>query len=399
MSSGVKYPVPTVRHDPVPELQSLLGQPSVFIAWPRGMKGTKQRWKHLTRAHMTPEYLANLKNGNIGVALGSVSGGLCAIDWDDAEFIKPFLTSNPSLAGTLQTRGQRGQTFWVLITGPLPKSSVMKTHFGEAVGEFRADGNQSIVWGIHPDTQKPYQFIVKKPVVPISFDSIKWPTKIANPPSLQRDGSHDSVSSVSLDAPSLCLSVNSVKTVEEAAEISIPSQPHQNNAALFKLARAIKAVEAQRGPLPKRDRLKAFTLWFDRAHSLGLLRDGQTKDQYLAEFINAGDCAKHALGESPAEEALKRAKAEPPPPEADIFSSDEAKLLVGVCYQLEKMSAGQPWFLACRTAAQFIGMNHTGAAKILKALVTMGVLKVVEANTTTKATRYRYVGQTPEAAP
>jgi hypothetical protein len=52
---------------PVPKLQKLLG-PAVFIGWPRGSKGTKRQWGHLTLADMTPEYLAKLASGNIGTS-------------------------------------------------------------------------------------------------------------------------------------------------------------------------------------------------------------------------------------------------------------------------------------------------------------------------------------------
>ena len=54
----------------VAELKELLGEPVVFIKWPKGVKGTKRKWKHLRAKHMTLEYLSELPSGNIGVALG-----------------------------------------------------------------------------------------------------------------------------------------------------------------------------------------------------------------------------------------------------------------------------------------------------------------------------------------
>jgi len=202
--------------DPVPELIRLLGDPAVFIAWPSGVKGTIKKWGHLTWAEMTPEYLVRLKDGNIGVALGEVSGGLCAIDWDDEAFVQPFLDLNPLLAETLQTHGARGRVFWVRFQGDYPKrSSRLKLGPTQEVGEFRSNGNQSIVWGIHPDTKKPYQRVVDKPVIRIEFNSIQWPKEISNPPRCteedRRDASH-SVASVS-SVPSVS-SVTSVSSVQ-----------------------------------------------------------------------------------------------------------------------------------------------------------------------------------------
>jgi hypothetical protein len=155
---------------------------------------------------MTPSYLAKLGAGNIGVALGEVSGGLCAIDLDDDELVQPFLTLNPHLAGTLQTHGARGRVFWLRFNGDYPQRTIkLKTHSSAEVGEFRSNGSQSIVWGIHPATQRPYQFVVKQPAVAVEFSAITWPTSIFNPPTLQRDRETDVINSVSLP---LCLSVS-----------------------------------------------------------------------------------------------------------------------------------------------------------------------------------------------
>ena len=165
--------------DPIPDLIQLLGQPVVFIDWPRGVKGNSQKWGYLTSAHMTPQYLSKLKLGNIGVALGEASGGLCAIDIDADEFVDPFRWANPGLAETLQTHGARGCVFWLRFKGSYPKNtSFLKTESGQGVGEFRSTGSQSIIWGIHPDTQRPYEFVLKGPVVEVDFESIQWPDQI-----------------------------------------------------------------------------------------------------------------------------------------------------------------------------------------------------------------------------
>jgi hypothetical protein len=191
--------------DPVPELLELLG-PVVLIGWPKGSKGTDQKWGHLTLEDMTPQHLGKLKDGNIGVALGEVSGGLCAIDCDRDDFAEAFLAVNPALAGTLQTHGARGRVFWVRFHGVYPKQTIkFKNDSGEAIGEFRSNGAQSIVWGIHPDTQKPYEFVVKKPALRIEFGSIRWPADISNPPGVLCRHADIQTNSVSLH---LCVSAS-----------------------------------------------------------------------------------------------------------------------------------------------------------------------------------------------
>src|ERR1022692_3123447 len=149
----------------VAELRKLLGEPVVFIRWPRGVKATKRKWKHLRAEHMTPDYLSKLPRGNIGLALGEVSGGLCAIDIDADELVEPFLAANPQLSKTLQTHGSRGRVFWIRFLGEYPRTFKLRNRSGEEVGEFRSTGAQSIIWGIHPDTKRPYQFVTKTPVM------------------------------------------------------------------------------------------------------------------------------------------------------------------------------------------------------------------------------------------
>jgi hypothetical protein len=379
-----------VSDNPVRELQELLG-PAVFIDWPSSVKGSKKKWGHLTLAHMTPEYLAKLPEGNIGVALGEVSKDLCAIDVDHDPLVGSFLAVNPHLADTLSTHGNRGRVFWLRFKGDYPRRTVkLLNQAGADVGEFRSNRSQSIIWGIHPATQKPYEFVVRRPAAVIRFESIQWPTAISNPPTLQRDGDTDVINSVCSASLSLCLSVNSVA---QAVEIALPDRVHTNNNCLFKLARALKAVEAKSGPLSQVQRMGAFTQWHVDATARGLLRPGQSRDEYLVEFMNACKKARTPLGTSPAEEAWKLAASEPPPAEAKVFDSQEGKLLVALCYQLHRLSKGEPWFLAARTAARLTGRTHTTAATWLSALVQMGILEIVAPSTTKKAARYRYITQ------
>lgn len=165
----------------IKELRELVGELVVWINWPSAVKGAARRWKHLRAVDMTEAYLAKSHRGNVGVCLGEVSDGLCAIDFDTDTYIEAFLQLNPHLAGTLQTFGARGRVFWVRFTGDYPRSTTaFKTVDGEAIGEFRSNGSQSIIWGIHPVTREAYRYVVKAPPVTVEFSSIKWPKEIRN---------------------------------------------------------------------------------------------------------------------------------------------------------------------------------------------------------------------------
>ncbi len=166
----------------VRQLQELLG-PAVLLPIKAGKKGPKfAGWQTTTLADMTPEKLAELDyRQNIGVLLGKASAGLCTIDLDSDQDVAPFLALNPKLETTLRTKGKRGCNFWVRVKGEFPALHTI-THRTQTngdgqplkVGEWRADGGQTIIWGTHPSGCK-YQRIVKAHPVEIEFSEIRWP--------------------------------------------------------------------------------------------------------------------------------------------------------------------------------------------------------------------------------
>src|SRR5438105_1557088 len=140
----------TANNRRIEHLLELLG-PAVLLPWPAGSKGGNKRWKHRQLADMNDAtYLGKLrKAGNIGVALGNVSGGLVTIDIDDNECAHAFLQANPPLTETLRTAAQRGCNIWLRCSDDYPPSCKLKDQCGNQVGEWRADGNQTIVAGTH----------------------------------------------------------------------------------------------------------------------------------------------------------------------------------------------------------------------------------------------------------
>lgn len=154
--------------------------PAVLIPIPKGQKGPKlQGWQKLTLADITPDYLAGLAGGNVGVSLGAASGGLVSIDADSDEFLEAFLATNTNLQGTLITRGARGGNVWVRIKGDFPKAGKLKTADGAPWGEFRADGNQTVIYGTHPSGCQ-YAHNSKTPLS-VEFSTIQWPTGLRMP--------------------------------------------------------------------------------------------------------------------------------------------------------------------------------------------------------------------------
>jgi hypothetical protein len=79
---------------------------------------------------------------------------------------------------------------------------------------------------------------------------------------------------------------SSVKSVEDCISLSVPSEPHQNHHALFKFARCIKTLEAlEMRQFEMAEHVAAFDRWHCKAKSLGVLKVGQSRDQYLMEYL------------------------------------------------------------------------------------------------------------------
>jgi hypothetical protein len=92
--------------------------------------------------------------------------------------------------------------------------------------------------------------------------------------------------------------------------------------------------------------------------------------------------------------AYEAAMQEPLPACAMQYPIQPMRELVGLCRVLQERYADERgiWFLACRSAAEVLGISHTLTAKLLRRLVDDGVLEIVEESTAFQARRYRYQG-------
>jgi hypothetical protein len=140
-------------------------------------KGEKKpmlpQWQNLIIQNMTPRHLSMInENVNVGVVLGKASMGLVSIDCDTNEGLGAFLTINPALTGTLISKGKRGGNVWVRVIDTYPKTSKIRDKDGNPWGEFRSDGGQTVIWGVHPSgcNYTNNGMIVSA----VEFSNIKW---------------------------------------------------------------------------------------------------------------------------------------------------------------------------------------------------------------------------------
>jgi hypothetical protein len=135
------------------------------------------------------------RHSNTGVLLG-VADDLCTIDADTESFMAEMIQLNPALASTLITVGERAGQFWLYVTGARPRkieylkvrkdsplalgAKKIETDGTVKIGEFRAEGGQSVVRGIHPHGM-PYRWACSGPPIVLDFAEINWPCDVIIP--------------------------------------------------------------------------------------------------------------------------------------------------------------------------------------------------------------------------
>ena len=171
--------------NPLETIEPLLGSDAFLVPCHPGTKRPAVTYTQRPfEGTQTPAYRFALASGefNIAVYLGTMSGGLCALDFDRDEDLAAFLTVNPALAATTRSRGSRGGMVWVRIKSRSPQPSpgaVAPPSLAPAsegnVGDFpascttkhfewRANGRLSTIYGRHPKGMDYTVTVTNKPV-------------------------------------------------------------------------------------------------------------------------------------------------------------------------------------------------------------------------------------------
>jgi len=278
------------------------------------------------------------------------------------------LEANPLLRDTLRTAAQRGCNIWLRCTTDYPRSCKLRNGSGQEIGEWRADGNQTIIAGTHPNGLA-YRFVVDRPVIPVKYKAIIWPDVILPPHATEsqrvrrarREGEKEVVT-VSGGSLQLQAFFNGPDVIAQVA----PTAFRQNNDSLFKLARLVKSYENTVGRGATQLELEFI---FDRWSLIArrFWRPGRTRDDYYAEFLEAYSYAQIGLDQDPIEVAVSRAKASPLP-QVQGFTDERIRLLVAICRELQQITGGNPFFLPTRKLAEKLGAHWTKVARWLRIL-------------------------------
>lgn len=347
------------------------------------------------------------RNYGVAIILGEVSGGLGVRDFDVDGSYARWAGENPAVAQQLPTvatgrPGGHHVYFRVLpdvhaaIRAERGKPGNGAIDLGD--GELRADVGCYVVAppSTHPSGAR-YRWVIPlaDEVPAIDPRDVRLLHDWTPPAANSTEGTEVIVSVSSVSSVSSVPSASSVSSVEWMVGMAIrrtqPERIGQRHACEFQLARELRAIpKLATSPV---ENLKPYVRqWYNQALPVIGTKDWET---VWWEFEGAWKDVQFPAGEAVADQCFEEAMKAEPPECAAKYESHKLRLLVGLCYQLQKAKGELPFFLSCRTAARLLGIDEKTASLWLRGLCGDDVLKVMEKppRGSPRAIRYRFVGR------
>jgi hypothetical protein len=97
------------------------------------------------------------------------------------------------------------------------------------------------------------------------------------------------------------------------------------------------------------------------------------------EYLGCYKDVRFPLGSGNAlSEAFDRARSNPFPTEAGLVNDPAKKLLIALCFELQKSAGDQPFFAPTRDCGKLLNRHWNTITLWLNAFIVLGILKVVE---------------------
>lgn len=319
----------------------------------------------------------------IGVIFGAVSGGLASRDFDDEGAYRRWAEEHAKLAMALPTvKTHRGYHLYFRAA---------EEHYADCGdGEYRGNtGHLSVLPpSLHPKGVR-YEWTQALPPGDLPLiDPVDEGLLSERDGECNREHRDDSVVSVdSADSVDSVLSVDSVAWTD-ALNCTLPAEPGQRNAMIFRLARLLKAR-----PEAAHATAKHFEPLLREWHKRALPIIGtKSFDDTRLDFARAWDVVKFPMGRGPVEGIMERAKTMTVP-EAGRYESFGIRQLATLCALLQNNAGDGVFFLSSRKAANVLGeSDHTTTWRWLDLLRRDGLLVLHERGKHTRASRWRWMG-------
>lgn len=162
--------------------------------------------------------------------------------------------------------------------------------------------------------------------------------------------------------------------IEAAIAATVPTGAGMRHLAIFEFGRWLKAIP-ELAEQSAQALLPYVKLWHERARPL--IRTKPFEESKL-DFLECWDKIEHPKGQERIRMSFELALKADLPECAREYESDQIKLLVGFCRELQRAAGDQPFYLACRAAAPFLETTHTQVNRWLRLLCLDKVLREVE---------------------
>lgn len=331
------------------------------------------------------------KHKALAVVLGAVSGNLGALDLDNDERGKWWTRTHAELARTLPTEETKRGIHVLFRCDPV---GTQRKH--KAKVELLSKGAYVILtpspgkrWLIPPNGEIPQidpfslgleTFGIQKP----QFDKSKFTQEGFT----QDNQEMACVSCVSCGNPKLD-SRDLEARIDAVIAKTLPQDTGERNANVFTFCQWLKGIVELRG-CPAAELKHIVRQWHRAAYSvIGTKAFDTTWEDFVYGWKRVKWPKGIVLGR-----AVQTAREDTEnPPEAQDYEDSRTRLLVRVCWQLQRVHGGEPFYLSLRTAGEILDVSHTAAAKKLEMLMADGLLAIASAHTRRLATCYRYINQ------
>jgi hypothetical protein len=371
---------------------------------PKGFKWKPYQSRRPTEDE-TKRWFGPDSNANgVAVITGDISGGLACRDFDQPKAYHDWTAAHPELARSLPTvRTARGLHVYLRAE---------EDRFAElGDGEYRGTSRQICIL---PPSRHPagvfYQWSVPLPpgelpiIDPVKVGFLSGPSMQHKKLRARRGAPASAAGPVGGAAPappqvlhlypespvcpeSLVLRGDD-RMIQEAIRQTLPKGQSQRFRSIFEFARHLRAipeladcegnalrplvVEWHRQALPFIGTTPFFDTWMDFVNGWAAVRVPASEEEFLKRMMD-------------------QARLEPTPSKVQDYPP-KLRLLVALAAVLQRAHGDRPFFLGCRSPADWLEVDFATVSRGLKFLVNDGVLKLVtKGDMAGNASEYRYL--------
>lgn len=300
----------------------------------------------------------------IGIVLGKHSGGLSVRDFDDPDAYESWRRQYPEIA-SVQPTSKTGRGWHVFGIDSRPDANVKKVDHGE----YRSNGGYVVAPpSVHTSGARYHWWIEPRdmiPEMPASLLPQQWG-------GLPKAGEYNS-----LCEPD---SQPAAESISEAIRACVCWSYGERNDKRWELARRLRSMLPV--STPPDVLLPYFKEWF--ARSFRNMRKQEFGSEW-ADFQRNFQSVRHPFGAS-----LRAAKA---------AADNTGGTLDSLCLQLQTQWGDKPFYLSCRTAADYMQCSYSYAARMLRQMVKHGILTVHSKGVRGKERKAAYYLYNPRETP